>query len=42
MATTQEGRRFAVTAPTGDADLLLFAEMTLEESVSRQRGAPLV
>jgi type VI secretion system secreted protein VgrG len=34
MATTQEGRRFAVTAPNGDADLLLFSEMTAEESIS--------
>jgi len=34
MATTQKDRRFAITAPNGEKDLLLLREMTVHESVS--------
>ena len=34
MATTQDDRRFSITAPGGSKTLLLFREMTVQESVS--------
>jgi type VI secretion system secreted protein VgrG len=34
MPTTQKDRRFAITAPNGEEDLLLLREMTVHESVS--------
>ncbi len=31
---TQQDRRFSVTAPTGESDLLLMRSLTVEESIS--------